>query len=73
MFITFSLYFHNFFHINFTINPKWQVVTGGQESNFSGRIKLKLITTCHLGFVVKVLLLGFKSLEQLANCEHKFI
>ena len=27
MFTTFSQYFHNFFHINFPLNFKWQVVT----------------------------------------------
>ena len=32
------------------------IVIGGQKSNFSGRIKLEPITTCHLDFVMKMLL-----------------
>ena len=30
-------------------------ISGGQKSNLSGRFKLKLITTNHLRFVIKIL------------------
>ena len=40
-------YFHN--------SRKWQVVSGIQKSNFSNKIKLELVTTYHIGYVVKIL------------------
>ena len=55
MFTIFSNTFTTFL-INFMTNPKWYIITGGQKSNFIDRIKLELVTTCHLKFVVKVLL-----------------
>ena len=42
-------------HDIFTTISKWKVVISGQKSNSSGGFKLKLVTTYHLRFVVKVL------------------
>lgn len=47
----YSQYFYN----TFVTNPKWWIVIGGQKNNFSGRLKLQLIRTYNLWFVMKTL------------------
>ena len=53
IFFLFFLWKCNVYNI-FTTNSKWKVVISRQKSNSCGGLKLKLVTTYHLRFVVKV-------------------
>ena len=43
------------FYNTFTKNIMWQIVISGQKSTFNYKLKLKLLTTDYLQFIVKIL------------------
>ena len=50
MYIIFSQYFHNKYYVAYC-----NFLIGRLKSNFNCGFKLKLVTMCHLKFVMKIL------------------